>query len=59
MCIQLMQEQILEKISWLMAEIGMGGASSNEEMVKVNKFEPILMKLCNNSPFYRSPRRIV
>ena len=36
MCIQLMQEQIMEKIRWLMTEIGMGG-KSNEEMVKVTK----------------------
>ena len=38
MCIQLMQEQIMEKIRWLMTEIGMGG-KSNEEMVKVTKQE--------------------
>lgn len=37
MCIQLMQEQIMEKVSWLMAEIGMGGKSNNEEMVKLTK----------------------
>ena len=38
MCIQLMQEQIMEKIKWIMAEIGMGG-KSNEEMVKMTKPE--------------------
>lgn len=37
MCIQLMQEQIMEKVSWLMAEIGMGGNSNNEEVVKLTK----------------------
>ena len=39
MCIQLMQEQIMDKISWLMAEIGMGGNSNNTEMMKVSKPE--------------------
>lgn len=37
MCVQLMQEQIMQKVNWLMAELGMGGQSSNEEMVKVTK----------------------
>jgi hypothetical protein len=37
MCIQLMQEQIMDKISWVMAEIGMGGNGNNEEIVKVTK----------------------
>ena len=40
MCIQLMQEQIMDKIAWVMAEIGMGSNSSNnEEMVKVTKVD--------------------
>jgi hypothetical protein len=37
MCIQLMQEQIMDKVSWVMAEIGMGGNGNNEEIVKVTK----------------------
>lgn len=37
MCVQLMQEQIMQKVNWLMAELGMGGQSNNEEMVKVTK----------------------
>ena len=41
MCIQLMQEQIMEKVTWLMAEIGMGGNSNNIEMMKVTKPERI------------------
>ena len=39
MCIQLMQEQIMDKIAWVMAEIGMGNSSDNEEMVKVTKVD--------------------
>lgn len=37
MCIQLMQEQIIEKIRWLAAEVGMGGGSDSEEVVKISK----------------------
>ena len=39
MCIQLMQEQIMDKIAWVMAEIGMSNSNSNEEMVKVTKMD--------------------
>jgi len=39
MCIQLMQEQIMDKITWVMAEIGMGNSNDNEEMVKVTKVD--------------------
>ena len=39
MCIQLVQEQIMDKIAWVMAEIGMCNSSNNEEMVKVTKVD--------------------
>lgn len=36
MCMNLMQEQIMEKVSWVMAELGMGG-EEDEEIVKLSK----------------------
>lgn len=36
--LNLMQEQVMEKVRWVAAEIGMGeGGNSNEEVVKVTK----------------------
>ena len=37
MCIELMKEQLVEKVSSLMSEIGMGGTNLNTEMMKVTK----------------------
>ena len=39
MCIQLMQEQIMDKIAWVMTEIGMSSSNNDEEMVKVTKID--------------------
>jgi hypothetical protein len=38
MCIQLMQEEIIGKIRWMAATIGMGDDKGDEELIK----EPIL-----------------
>ena len=39
MCIQLMSEQIMDKVAWLLAEIGLGKNNDNEVWVKVSKPE--------------------
>jgi len=36
MCMNLMQEQILEKVSWVASQIGMGDDGSDEEIVKLS-----------------------
>ena len=39
MCIQLMSEQLMEKVDWVVKELGMGGNNNSEELVKVTKVE--------------------
>jgi len=36
MCMNLMQEQIVEKVSWVAAELGMSGDGNDEEIVKLS-----------------------
>jgi len=36
MCMNLMQEQIVEKVSWVAAELGMSGEGNDEEIVKLS-----------------------
>ena len=31
----------MEKVAWVMAEIGMGNSNSNEELVKISKIEKL------------------
>ena len=37
MCMNLMQEQIVEKVSWVAAELGMNGDGNDEEVVKLSR----------------------
>lgn len=37
MCMNLMQEQIVEKVSWIAQELGMKGDGNDEEIVKISK----------------------
>jgi len=37
MCMNLMQEQIVEKVSWVAAELGMKGDGNDEEVVKLSR----------------------
>ena len=37
MCLNLMQEQIIEKVKWLAAELGMSGDGNDEEVVKLSR----------------------
>jgi len=43
LCINLMQEQLVGKVKWLAAEVGIGGgkASDKEELVKISKEEKL------------------
>ena len=36
MCMNLMQEQILEKVTWVASELGMNGDGNDEEVVKLS-----------------------
>ena len=36
MCMNLMQEQIAEKVSWVAEELGMKGDGNDEEVVKLS-----------------------
>ena len=46
--INLMQEQVMEKIRWAAAEIGMSGdGNTNEEVVKVTKEERLKQTPCD------------
>ena len=36
MCMNLMQEQIVEKVSWIAEELGMKGDGNDEEVVKLS-----------------------
>ena len=37
MCMNLMQEQIVEKVSWIAEELGMKGDGNDEEVVKLSR----------------------
>ena len=37
MCMNLMQEQIVEKVSWIAQELGMKGDGNDEEIVKISR----------------------
>ena len=37
MCMNLMQEQIAEKVSWVAEELGMKGDGNDEEVVKLSR----------------------
>ena len=37
MCMNLMQEQIAEKVSWIAEELGMKGDGNDEEVVKLSR----------------------
>ena len=37
MCMNLMQEQIAEKVSWIASELGMKGDGNDEEVVKLSR----------------------
>ena len=37
MCMNLMQEQIAEKVGWIASELGMSGDGNDEEVVKLSR----------------------
>ena len=52
MCMNLMQEQIVEKVSWIAEELGMKGDGNDEEVVKLSREVSQNLKECQSLTIY-------
>ena len=52
MCMNLMQEQIVEKVSWIAEELGMKGDGNDEEVVKLSREVSQNLKECQSVAIY-------
>ena len=54
MCMNLMQEQIVEKVSWIAQELGMKGDGNDEEIVKISREVQQACKILSHLQFSRA-----